>query len=103
MAIADGGDRTGYQQDPANAREALARGRASTSAEGADMVMVKPALAYLDVIAGRAADGRRARWRRTTCRGEYAMVKAAAASRLDRRRAVVASSTSRRSSGPAPT
>ena len=59
VTIADGGDRRGYQQDPANAREALAEVRLDL-AEGADMVMVKPALAYLDVLAPRAP--------RSTCR-----------------------------------
>ncbi|HVR88026.1 MAG TPA: porphobilinogen synthase [Candidatus Limnocylindria bacterium] len=48
------GDRTGYQMDPPNAREALAE-LASDIAEGADMVMVKPAGPYLDVIAGARA------------------------------------------------
>ena len=60
VTIAGGGDRRAYQQDPANRREALAE-VALDVAEGADMVMVKPALAYLDVI----ADVRRAR---ATCR-----------------------------------
>ena len=74
--IADGGDRRGYQQDPANAREALAEIRADI-AEGADMVMVKPALAYLDVIAAARAvvDVPVAAYHVS---GEYAMVKAAA-------------------------
>jgi porphobilinogen synthase len=74
--IADGGDRRGYQQDPANAREAIAEIRADV-AEGADMVMVKPALAYLDVIAAARAevDVPVAAYHVS---GEYAMVKAAA-------------------------
>jgi porphobilinogen synthase len=74
--IADGGDRRGYQQDPANAREALAEIRADV-AEGADLVMVKPALAYLDVIAAARAevDVPVAAYHVS---GEYAMVKAAA-------------------------
>jgi len=57
VAIAEGGDRTGYQQDSRNRREALAE-VALDVAEGADMVMVKPALSYLDVIADvrRAVD-----------------------------------------------
>jgi porphobilinogen synthase len=50
VTIAGGGDRKGYQQDWRNAREALEEVRLDL-AEGADMVMVKPALAYLDVIA----------------------------------------------------
>ena len=62
-----GGDRKGYQQDPANAREALAEVRLDL-AEGADIVMVKPALAYLDVIAAVRAASSTCRSRRTTCR-----------------------------------
>lgn len=75
VTIADGGDRRGYQQDPANAREALAEVRLDL-AEGADMVMVKPALAYLDVLAEvrAAVDVPVAAYHVS---GEYAMVKAA--------------------------
>ena len=54
VTIAGGGDRKGYQQDARNVREALAEVDEDI-AEGADMVMVKPALAYLDVIAAVAA------------------------------------------------
>jgi porphobilinogen synthase len=70
------GDRRGYQMDPANGREALVE-VALDIAEGADMVMVKPALAYLDVIADvRAAfDVPVAAYHVS---GEYAMVKAGA-------------------------
>jgi porphobilinogen synthase len=77
VTIAEGGDRKGYQQDWRNAREAL-REIDADIAEGADIVMVKPAVAYLDVIAA-------ARQRFTVpiaayhVSGEYAMVKAAAA------------------------
>jgi porphobilinogen synthase len=76
VSIADGGDRSGYQQQPANRREALAE-VALDVAEGADMVMVKPALTYLDVVADvRAAfDLPLAAYHVS---GEYAMVKAAA-------------------------
>ena len=78
IVAADGraGDRKGYQQDPANAREALAELRADVD-EGADMVMVKPAVAYLDVIAAAraAVDVPVAAYHVS---GEYAMVKAAA-------------------------
>ena len=76
VAIAGGGDRRGYQQDPRNAREALVEA-AEDVAEGADLVMVKPALAYLDVIAAvrAAVDGPVAAYHVS---GEYAMVKAAA-------------------------
>ena len=59
VTIAGGGDRKGYQQDPANVREAMEEIRADL-AEGADLVMVKPALAYLDVIAMGPVRGRRA-------------------------------------------
>ncbi|MDQ2648968.1 MAG: porphobilinogen synthase [Actinomycetota bacterium] len=76
VTIEGGGDRKGYQQDPANAREALEEIRADV-AEGADMVMVKPALAYLDVIAAARAevDLPVAAYHVS---GEYAMVHAAA-------------------------
>ncbi|MDP9119100.1 MAG: porphobilinogen synthase, partial [Actinomycetota bacterium] len=71
------GDRSGYQQDPANADEALREIRADIE-EGADIVMVKPALAYLDVIARvRAAFG--VPVAAYAVSGEYAMIKAAAA------------------------
>jgi porphobilinogen synthase len=77
IVAADGraGDRRGYQQDPANGREALAEVRLDL-AEGADMVMVKPALAYLDVLAAvrREVDVPVAAYHVS---GEYAMVKAA--------------------------
>jgi porphobilinogen synthase len=75
VTIADGGDRKGYQQDPNNGREALEEIREDLR-EGADMVMVKPALAYLDVIAAarREVDVPLAAYHVS---GEYAMVKAA--------------------------
>jgi porphobilinogen synthase len=70
------GDRRGYQMDPANRREALKEVRLDLE-EGADMVMVKPALAYLDVISDvrAATDVPIAAY---NVSGEYAMVKAAA-------------------------
>ncbi|TML38229.1 MAG: porphobilinogen synthase [Actinobacteria bacterium] len=76
VTIAGGGDRKGYQQDPRNGREALTEVRLDL-AEGADIVMVKPALAYLDVIAAvrAVADAPVAAYHVS---GEYAMVKAAA-------------------------
>jgi len=76
VTIAGGGDRKAYQQDPRNGREALEEIRADL-AEGADMVMVKPALAYLDVLATVRAevDVPLAAYHVS---GEYAMVKAAA-------------------------
>jgi porphobilinogen synthase len=77
VTIVGGGDRRGYQQDHRNAREALEEIRADIT-EGADMVMVKPALAYLDVIARARAevDVPLAAYHVS---GEYAMVMAAAA------------------------
>ncbi len=76
VTIADGGDRRGYQQDARNRREALAE-VALDVAEGADMVMVKPALTYLDILADVRAlvDVPLAGFHVS---GEYAMVKAAA-------------------------
>ncbi|HEX9970020.1 MAG TPA: porphobilinogen synthase [Acidimicrobiales bacterium] len=76
VSIAGGGDRKGYQQDPRNFREALLEVEEDI-AEGADMVMVKPALAYLDVIAAvrQEVDVPLAAYHVS---GEYAMVKAAA-------------------------
>jgi porphobilinogen synthase len=76
VTIADGGDRKSYQQDPRNGREALLEIRADI-AEGADMIMVKPALAYLDVIAAARADTNLpvAAYHVS---GEYSMIKAAA-------------------------
>ncbi len=76
VTIAAGGDRRSYQQDPANRREALAE-VALDVAEGADMVMVKPATTSLDVIAEvrRTVDVPVAAYHVS---GEYSMVQAAA-------------------------
>jgi porphobilinogen synthase len=76
VEIAGGGDRRGYQQDFRNTREAL-REVALDEQEGADVVMVKPALAYLDVLAAARArtDLPLAAYHVS---GEYAMIKAAA-------------------------
>ncbi len=76
VTIAGGGNRKSYQQDPANGREAMEEIRLDI-AEGADVVMVKPALAYLDVIAQARAqfDVPLAAYHVS---GEYAMLKAAA-------------------------
>ncbi len=76
VTIAGGGDRRGYQQDPRNRREALAE-VALDLQEGADVVMVKPALAYLDVISDvhAAVDVPVAAYHVS---GEYSMLKAAA-------------------------
>jgi porphobilinogen synthase len=71
------GDRRGYQMDPANVREAL-REVSLDVEEGADMVMVKPALPYLDVIRAVAETSDRP-VAAYNVSGEYAMVKAAAA------------------------
>jgi porphobilinogen synthase len=71
------GDRRGYQMDPGNAREAL-REVALDIEEGADIVMVKPALAYLDIIR-RVKDTVNLPVAAYNVSGEYAMVKAAAA------------------------
>jgi porphobilinogen synthase len=71
------GDRRGYQMDPANVREALREVRLDVD-EGADMVMVKPALPYLDVIRAVAETSDRP-VAAYNVSGEYAMVKAAAA------------------------
>ena len=77
VTIVGGGDRKGYQQDPRNGREALAEIRADLD-EGADLIMVKPALAYLDVIAAaRAATDLPVAAYHVS--GEYSMIKAAAA------------------------
>ncbi len=76
VSIADGGDRTAYQQDWANAREAMAEIREDIG-EGADMIMVKPAMTYLDIITRARAevDVPIAAYHVS---GEYAMVHAAA-------------------------
>jgi porphobilinogen synthase len=92
------GDRRGYQMDPANVREAL-RECEQDLAEGADVLMIKPALPYLDVI--RAA---RERFdlplAAYNVSGEYAMVKAAAARELlDERQAALESLTAIKRAG----
>tara|TARA_B100000427_G_scaffold284985_1_gene258171 strand:+ start:630 stop:1607 length:978 start_codon:yes stop_codon:yes gene_type:complete len=77
VEIADGGDRKGYQQNPKNVREALMEVHLDIS-EGADMVMVKPALSYLDVISKVRAETNLP-LAAYHVSGEYAMVEAAAA------------------------
>ncbi|MFI6760415.1 porphobilinogen synthase [Micromonospora sp. NPDC050417] len=92
------GDRKGYQQDPANLRESL-REVELDIAEGADLVMVKPALPYLDVLAAVRAtvDVPVAAYQVS---GEYAMVEAAAANGwVDRERAIMETLTSVRRAG----
>jgi porphobilinogen synthase len=87
------GDRRTYQQDPANGREALREARLDV-AEGADIVMVKPALPYLDVVSSVAASVDVPVWAYQVS-GEYAMVEAAASSGwIDRDRAVLETLTS---------
>jgi porphobilinogen synthase len=92
------GDRRGYQMDPPNRREAM-REIALDLEEGADMVMVKPALAYLDVL-HEARDSFDVPLGAYNVSGEYAMVKAAAASgALDERRATLEVLTAIRRAG----
>jgi len=92
------GDRLTYQQDPPNGREAL-REVALDVAEGADIVMVKPALPYLDVVSAvrAAVDVPVAAYQIS---GEYSMVEGAAANGwLDRERAILETLTSIRRAG----
>jgi porphobilinogen synthase len=92
------GDRAAYQQDPANSDEAL-REVLLDVAEGADMVMVKPAGSYLDVVR-RVADAVQVPVAGYQVSGEYAMVEAAAARGwIDRDRAVLETVTSIRRAG----
>lgn len=92
------GDRRTYQQDPANRREAL-REVELDLAEGADIVMVKPAMAYLDVVSDVAA-AVRVPVAAYQVSGECAMVEAAAARGwLDRDQAIVETLTSIRRAG----
>ncbi|GAA4702654.1 porphobilinogen synthase [Streptomyces youssoufiensis] len=92
------GDRKTYQQDPANAREAL-RELSLDVAEGADMVMVKPALPYLDILR-QIADASRVPVAAYQISGEYAMVEAAAANGwIERDRAIMETLTSVRRAG----
>jgi len=92
------GDRAGYQMDPANAREAI-REAALDEAEGADMLMVKPALPYLDVL----RDVRKATnlpLAAYNVSGEYSMLHAAAAAKMiDLDRAILEVLTSIRRAG----
>jgi porphobilinogen synthase len=92
------GDRRSYQLDPANADEAL-REVALDVAEGADVVMVKPALPYLDVIR-RVKDETRMPVAAYHVSGEYSMIRAAAeAGSIDERAAVLETLTSIRRAG----
>ena len=92
------GDRRAYQMDPANGNEAVREALLDVQ-EGADVVMVKPALAYLDVIR-RVKDATNLPVAAYNVSGEYAMIKAAAAAgALDERAAVLETLTSIRRAG----
>jgi porphobilinogen synthase len=92
------GDRRAYQMDPANGDEAVREALLDVQ-EGADVVMVKPALAYLDVIR-RVKDATRMPVAAYNVSGEYAMVKAAAAAgHIDERAVVLESLTAIRRAG----
>jgi porphobilinogen synthase len=92
------GDRRGYQMDPANTDEAL-REVALDLAEGADIIMVKPALAYLDIVR-RVKETYRVPVAVYNVSGEYAMVKAAAAKGwIDERRIVLETLTGMKRAG----
>ncbi|RYE93755.1 MAG: porphobilinogen synthase [Myxococcales bacterium] len=92
------GDRAGYQMDPGNTREALREARLDEE-EGADMLMVKPALSYLDVIA-RVRQASHLPLGAYNVSGEYAMLKAAAAAgMIDETRAMLEVLTSIRRAG----
>jgi porphobilinogen synthase len=92
------GDKKGYQMDPANAREAL-REVALDIAEGADSVMVKPGLPYLDIVR-RVAERFHVPVFAYCVSGEYAMVEAAAAAgMLDRNRVILEILTAFRRAG----
>ncbi|MBI4718109.1 MAG: porphobilinogen synthase [Planctomycetes bacterium] len=93
------GDRRGYQMDPANAREALAEARLDLD-EGADMIMVKPALPYLDVIRRVREAFPSAPLAAYQVSGEFSMIKAAAERGwLDERRAAMEALTAIKRAG----
>jgi len=92
------GDRKTYQMDPANSREAL-REAASDVAEGADMIMVKPALSYMDIIT-RVRESFDVPVVAYNVSGEYAMIKAAAQNGwIDEKRIVMEMLTSMKRAG----
>jgi len=92
------GDRRGYQMDPPNAREAL-KEIATDIQEGADIVMVKPALAYLDVIA-RARRMFHVPLAAYQVSGEYSMIEAAARNGwIDRERTILETTTAIKRAG----
>jgi porphobilinogen synthase len=93
------GDRAAYQQDPARAADEAVREALLDVAEGADMVMVKPAIGYLDVVR-RVRDSVDVPVAAYNVSGEYAMVEAAAANGwIDRDRAIAEMLTSIRRAG----
>jgi len=92
------GDRRSYQQDPGNRREGLREARLDLD-EGADILMVKPAMSYLDVLSDVAEISDVPVWAYQVS-GEYAMIEAAAANGwIDRRRAIEESVTGIRRAG----
>jgi len=92
------GDRRSYQLDPGNRREGLREVELDVE-QGADVVMVKPAMSYLDVLADTAASSPVPVWAYQVS-GEYAMIEAAAANGwIDRRRAIEESVVSIRRAG----
>jgi porphobilinogen synthase len=92
------GDRRSYQQDPANRREGLREARRDLD-EGADILMVKPAMSYLDVLSDVAEISDIPVWAYQVS-GEYSMLEAAAANGwIDRGRAVLETLTSIRRAG----
>jgi porphobilinogen synthase len=94
----ESGDRRGYQMDPANAAEAVREAELDLD-EGADMLMVKPATPYLDVVR-QVKDATGAPLAAYHVSGEYSMLKAAAANGwIDERQAVLETLTSIRRAG----
>lgn len=92
------GDRRTYQMDPANAREAM-KELALDTAEGADIVMIKPAMAYLDIVR-QVRDNTHLPVAVYNVSGEYAMVKAAAANGwIDEKRIVLETLTGMKRAG----
>ena len=92
------GDRRSYQMDPPNAREAL-REIALDIEEGADIVMVKPAMAYLDIIA-RAREAFDVPLAAYQVSGEYAMIEAASrAGWIERERIILETTTAIKRAG----
>lgn len=92
------GDKKAYQMDPSNAKEAIKEALADET-EGADIIMVKPALAYLDIIS-KVRDHVRVPVAAYNVSGEYAMIKAAAANGwIDENKAIIESLTAIKRAG----